>query len=88
MMPETGDEPFKAAFLSQFLPAALAFGPQFVLISAGFDAHRDDPLAALNLSNECYGWMTRQAKALARRCLPWPAGLGPGRRLQPAGVAG
>ncbi|MDD4890693.1 MAG: hypothetical protein PHU85_12280, partial [Phycisphaerae bacterium] len=35
---------------------------------AGFDAHRDDPLASLDLSGDCFRWMTRQVKALARRC--------------------
>jgi acetoin utilization deacetylase AcuC-like enzyme len=35
------------------------FAPEFILVSAGFDAHRDDPLAGMNLGAESYGWMTR-----------------------------
>jgi acetoin utilization deacetylase AcuC-like enzyme len=68
MMPHAGDDEFRAAFLTRVLPTALAFGPQFVLVSAGFDAHGADPLATLDLTTEMFGWMTRQAKALARRC--------------------
>lgn len=68
MLPGATDATYRAAFLNSVLPAALAFEPQFVLVSAGFDAHRNDPLATLDLTDSGFAWMTRQAKALARRC--------------------
>lgn len=44
----------------QVLPALKKFEPRLLLISAGFDAHAADPLAALELTSECYGEMTRR----------------------------
>ena len=41
------------------VPAADVFKPEFVLISAGFDAHQDDPLASMNITDEGYGELTR-----------------------------
>ena len=49
------------------LPALEAFRPEFVLVSAGFDAHRLDPLAQVNLSTEGYRALTRQILDLASR---------------------
>jgi acetoin utilization deacetylase AcuC-like enzyme len=53
-----GDEDYRAAFQEKILPAIHDFKPDMILISAGFDAHRADPLGAINLSTEQYGWMT------------------------------
>ena len=47
------------------LPAAVRFAPDLVLISAGFDAHRDDPLAECLLEAESFGRMTRQVCEMA-----------------------
>ena len=44
-----GGEQFREAFQSVILPRAAAFRPDFLVISAGFDAHMRDPLANLNL---------------------------------------
>jgi acetoin utilization deacetylase AcuC-like enzyme len=44
------------------------FRPQFVLISAGFDAHEADPLAHLKLTTEGYGELTRKIKSIAESC--------------------
>lgn len=49
------------------LPAVEAFDPEMILISAGFDAHRDDPLANLNLVEDDFAWVTQQICALADR---------------------
>ncbi len=65
MMPQCGDGEYRSAYEEQFLPAARAFAPEFVLISAGFDAHRDDPLAPINLETQSYAWLTRRTLALA-----------------------
>ena len=47
------------------VPVVRRFGPQFILVSAGFDAHYADPLAGLELSVDGYGWLMATAKALA-----------------------
>ncbi len=67
MAPGSGDKEYRAVFERQFLPRAEAFKPQFVLISAGFDAHREDPVGNQALETESYSWMTREMMALADR---------------------
>lgn len=52
------DTAYERAFAEQILPRLDAFAPEFIIISAGFDAHRDDPLADVQLSTACFGWMT------------------------------
>ncbi len=66
MLPPAGDREYRRAFDETVLPAAERFDPQFVLISAGSDAHRLDPLAPLKLETESYGWMTDELVRLAR----------------------
>ncbi len=52
---------------SHWMPRLEAFAPQLILISAGFDAHRDDGLGQLGLIEEDYAWITRRLKELAWR---------------------
>ena len=52
----------------RLLPEAAAFAPELVLVSAGFDAHRLDPLAQLQLEADDYRWLGREIGALARDC--------------------
>ena len=54
-----GDTEIIAAFKDRLLPAAEAFRPEFVFVSAGFDAHRDDPLAGLEVTAAGYRELTR-----------------------------
>ncbi len=61
----SGDEDYEAAFMEKILPAIDEFKPEFVIISAGFDAHRDDPLGDVNLSTGFYGWMTSRVMEAA-----------------------
>jgi acetoin utilization deacetylase AcuC-like enzyme len=56
------------------LPAARAFEPRLVLVSAGFDAHRADPLAGVRLSTECFAEMARHVRDFAARSAA-PLGL-------------
>jgi acetoin utilization deacetylase AcuC-like enzyme len=65
MRPGSGDEEYQQAFDSCILPAVCDFKPQFILVSAGFDGHRDDPLAHILLSTACYHWMTRKLVEVA-----------------------
>jgi len=58
--PGAGSREFRAACAEIVLPALRAFRPQLVMISAGFDAHRLDPLADLNLDGDDYAWVTRE----------------------------
>lgn len=68
MTPGLGDEHYRQAFDEIILPKARAFHPETVLISAGFDAHRADPLADINLTTRSYRWMTRAMMDLADQC--------------------
>ncbi len=72
--PGSGEEAYRRAFTEQIAPAVERFAPQFVLISAGFDAHRDDPLASMRLTEESFRWMCQQVLTWAEtfahgRCL-------------------
>ena len=60
-----GRAEFRAAWGHRILPALDAFAPQMILISAGFDAHAADPLAAINLDEEDYDWITGEIAAIA-----------------------
>ncbi len=63
----SGDAEYRQAFRERVLPALNAFRPEAIVLSAGFDAHRDDPLANIELSTECYGWMSRRILEVAER---------------------
>ncbi|MBV8800927.1 MAG: histone deacetylase family protein [Alphaproteobacteria bacterium] len=65
--PGSGSREFRAAYKDSILPALEAFAPEFVFISAGFDAHQADPLANLNLSADDFGWVTAEICAVAAR---------------------
>ncbi|MBF0253599.1 MAG: histone deacetylase [Candidatus Omnitrophica bacterium] len=65
MPPGSGDADYQAAFETKILPAMKKFKPEAVIISSGFDAHVDDPLANICLSTECFGWMTRRLMDIA-----------------------
>ena len=62
-----GSADFRAAYEDIVLPALDRFAPELVLISAGFDAHRLDPLANLDLVGEDYAWITRRLVVIAER---------------------
>ena len=58
-------EAFRAAFEQTILPRLREFGPDLVVISAGFDAHLRDPLANLNLVEADYAWVTQKLMEIA-----------------------
>ncbi|WP_202844541.1 histone deacetylase family protein [Luteimonas saliphila] len=62
-----GSEAFRRAWQEILLPALDAFGPQLLLISAGFDGDRRDPLAQLALGPDDFGWLTGELSRLAAR---------------------
>jgi len=65
--PRAGSDAFRAAWADHLLPEMDAFRPQLVLVSAGFDAHRLDPLAQIEAEADDFGWITAQLRALAER---------------------
>ncbi len=68
LAPMSGSGQFRAALSETILPALRRFEPDFVLISAGFDAHADDPLAGLWFHEDDYAWATGELLAVAREC--------------------
>jgi acetoin utilization deacetylase AcuC-like enzyme len=67
MEPGEGDEEYRAVFQKSLVPAADAFRPDFVIISAGFDAHKDDPLASMELTEAGYADLTGIVAGIAKR---------------------
>jgi acetoin utilization deacetylase AcuC-like enzyme len=63
-----GDEDYERAFDHVVEPAVRAFEPDLVLVSAGFDAHVEDPLAGMNVTDEGFRELARRSAALAPRC--------------------
>ncbi len=63
----SGRAAFEAAWTGRILPALDAFAPDCIIVSAGFDAHRDDPLAQLELEAEDFAWITGAIMAAADR---------------------
>ena len=60
-----GDTEYVGLMQRVFAPVARGFRPELILVSAGFDAHRDDPLAAMNVSGAGFGAMSAIVRALA-----------------------
>jgi acetoin utilization deacetylase AcuC-like enzyme len=67
LSPGAGSEAFHDAFGGRILPALTKFRPDLIVISAGFDAHRRDPLAAINLVEEDFAWATEELMFIADR---------------------
>jgi len=66
LSPGDGSYAFRELWDGALLPRLAAFRPQLLLISAGFDAHRDDPLADIRLGSEDYAWITERLVDVAR----------------------
>jgi len=65
LAPGSGSASFRAAWAERILPPLRAFDPELIIISAGFDAHKADPLAELLLETEDFAWITREILELA-----------------------
>jgi acetoin utilization deacetylase AcuC-like enzyme len=68
LAPGSGSAEFRAAWGQILLPALEQFAPELILISAGFDAHRRDPLAEINLLESDFAWVTGEIRAVAESC--------------------
>ena len=62
-----GSKAFREAVTKSWMPALDRFAPQFVVFSAGFDAHAEDDMAMLAFQDADYGWVTGQVKEIADR---------------------
>lgn len=64
---KSGRKEFQQVFEHEFLPALNHFNPEIIYVSAGFDAHNNDPLADLNLTDADYQWITKFIKKIAQQ---------------------
>jgi acetoin utilization deacetylase AcuC-like enzyme len=64
----SGSAAMRAAYSTEILPAVAKWKPELILLSAGFDAHQDDPLAGLEWETDDYAWLTHQICDLAAEC--------------------
>ena len=67
MPPGMGDREYVRVFKEVIIPAATEFDPDLVLVSAGFDAHRDDPLGGMKVTREGFGALAAELMELAER---------------------
>ena len=68
LSPGCGDAEYLEAFHKRLKPAALEFRPDFVLLSAGFDAHEDDLLGGMRVTSKGFGRLTTLVKQIAEAC--------------------
>ena len=81
--PGSGSAAFRAAWAGHVLPALDAFAPELLIVSAGFDAHKADPLAAAAAGDRGFRLDHRAACWTSPAALRRPHRLGAGRRLRP-----
>ncbi|WIM10356.1 MAG: hypothetical protein OJF58_001311 [Enhydrobacter sp.] len=67
LAPNSGGREFRAGWSDRILPQLDRFAPELLIVSAGFDGHRRDPLAHLRLETEDFRWITEELLAIADR---------------------
>ncbi len=65
LAPDSNGAIMRAAYRDQAFPRLRSFRPELIIISAGFDAHADDPLAQLNWETDDFAWLTAEICAIA-----------------------
>jgi len=68
VLPGKGDDDYKRLIMQELLPAFKKFNPEFILVSAGFDAHETDMMSGTNLSTEGYDFISEVIMELVRSC--------------------
>jgi acetoin utilization deacetylase AcuC-like enzyme len=68
LAPNSGGREMRAEYQGHIFPALWDFAPDLIMISAGFDAHRDDPLANLMWTEADFGWVTAEICRIAAEC--------------------
>jgi acetoin utilization deacetylase AcuC-like enzyme len=66
VFPGQGDEEYKDLVEKDLIPAFKEFNPEVILVSTGFDAHKDDDMSGVNLSTEGYTWIMKTIMEVAR----------------------
>ncbi|SDY39228.1 histone deacetylase family protein [Citreimonas salinaria] len=66
LVPDSGGNTMRSAYETRVFPRLREFAPELLLISAGFDAHADDPLAQLNWETVDFAWLTAELCAIAK----------------------
>ncbi|KLN60522.1 acetoin utilization protein [Kiloniella spongiae] len=61
-----GSYEFRKTMEDKIFPAVQNFEPELIIVSAGFDAHREDPLASINLEDEDFGWVSKRIVELSQ----------------------
>ncbi|MBU4484873.1 histone deacetylase, partial [bacterium] len=64
----TDDEILMDKYKTLVFPALDKFRPELILVSAGYDAHSMDPLGGMNISTDCYRWLSRELICIAKKC--------------------
>lgn len=67
ILPGQGDEEYKERLTSNLFPAFEAFQPEVILVSTGFDAHKEDDMSGVNLSSACFSWIIEQIVKMAEK---------------------
>jgi acetoin utilization deacetylase AcuC-like enzyme len=67
VLPGQGDEEYKRLIERDLIPAFESFKPEFIIISAGFDAHIDDDMSDIRLSTDGFSWITEQIVEMAEK---------------------
>jgi acetoin utilization deacetylase AcuC-like enzyme len=67
LRPNSGSDEFRAAWSGRILPELDRFAPELLIVSAGFDGHKRDPLAQLRLETEDFRWITEELLSIADR---------------------
>jgi acetoin utilization deacetylase AcuC-like enzyme len=67
VLPGQGDEAYQEQMARELFPAFASFRPEIILVSAGFDAHCEDDMSNLNLSTECFSWISEKMVELAEQ---------------------
>jgi acetoin utilization deacetylase AcuC-like enzyme len=67
MLPGQGDKEYMETIERDLVPAFDTFEPEFILVSAGFDAHMDDDMSYINLSTPCFSWIMQKILDLAEK---------------------
>lgn len=66
--PGAGSDAFRSAWADRIIPALTAWQPDLLIVSAGFDAHRADPLAELQVETADFAWLTHRLLDVADTC--------------------
>lgn len=64
----SGDDDYKRAFENKIIPAVERFSPEFLLVSAGYDAHELDPIGGMQVTTEGFRWIMKQLIKLSDTC--------------------